>query len=144
MHSALAVLPFICKLVTTLAEPAGQPCNMPVHLAVPPVLQLSHSATPHSAVSASHGHLLLLRWVQDLTSCTLLCRGVAGYAATRQQITEAVCRDFASASEYVTIFEDLRKIHTAGLGWSIAAWSSEQRYTRYSLLMLLTGLAAAT
>ena len=57
----------------------------------------------------------------------VLCRGVAGYGAARQQITEAVSRDFASASDYVTVFEDLRKIHTAGLSWDFASWAAEQR-----------------
>ena len=53
---------------------------------------------------------------------------MAGYAATRKLITEAVCRDFAGAADYVTIFEDLRKIHAAGVSWDITAWSSEQRW----------------
>ena len=67
---------------------------------------------------------------------TWLRRGLAGYAATRKQITEAVTRDFANAADYVTIFEDLRKIHTAGLSWDITAWSSEERYGLHHQMQL--------
>ena len=57
----------------------------------------------------------------------MLCRGTLGYAPAREQIHQAVRRDFASAGEYTVIFEDLRKIYSAGLSWDFASWSSSQR-----------------
>ena len=64
----------------------------------------------------------------------LACRGTVGYAPARQQVNEAVRHDFAGAGEYVAVFEDLRKIYTAGQNWDFAAWSAGQRCSPCALL----------
>ena len=57
----------------------------------------------------------------------LLCRGTVGYTPARDQINQAVTGDFAAAAEYVTAFEDLRKIYTGGQNWDFASWATQQR-----------------